>query len=59
MITCKKDIPEGCVDESKIISNPMCPAHSDIVCGCNKKTYDNPCKAKADGVTYYTKGKCN
>lgn len=30
----------------------------DPVCGCNDKTYSNPCKAECAGITEYSEGAC-
>jgi hypothetical protein len=36
----------------------VCAEMFDPVCGCNDKTYSNPCEAARDGVSFAKKGEC-
>jgi hypothetical protein len=51
------DVPEGCIDESKI-SQGACFEVYMPVCGCNNVTYSNDCHAANAGVTSWTEGAC-
>ena len=60
---CKKEevfeIPEGCIDKSKINPNAFCPQDVPIVCGCDGVSYINSCQALAvAGVTSTVPGPC-
>lgn len=53
----------GCQDPPCIEYNfPYCGSCEGVyqpVCGCNDKTYSNPCEAECRGITNFTYGKCN
>ena len=55
---CHKEVglDSACVEKPRI--NTACFRIYAPVCGCNGKTYDNPCEAKAYGIEVYIEGEC-
>jgi hypothetical protein len=52
------EVPESCIDESRINSMAACYMIYAPVCGCDKKTYGNDCIAINSGVNSFTLGPC-
>jgi|GEM_PF-4917585 len=52
-------IPADCIDPMLIDNLKNCKNQSDNqVCGCDGKTYRNPCEANKAGVKYLKRGPC-
>ena len=54
---CHKDIDPDCVEKVPV-SGCGCGYVLQPVCGCNGKTYANPCLAECAGIKKYQQGKC-
>ena len=57
-LSCHHEDDNPCIDQSRANQQTACTYDLRPVCGCDGKTYPNPCFARSEGVTSWIDGAC-